>query len=1352
MSSRELEALAQTLGRSNYLVGAIPAALRHKDFTNADRLAKQFPGSIDEIQPFGQPMLHQAIQTGDEPQLEFLLAHGAHPNGSGRNRDTPLCQAIQMRRWQAAIQLLDAGASAMLTNPWGQTPLGLAVNNSWGFGFGGFGGAPAASRDNSLFAELIEKLLDKGADPFARSGPDATGSVLDETLNRQFSALSGLFLTNRPSPSRRTPTGQTALHLAVLWGRTNVIDSLLTAGFSADQTNSDGLTPLQMIADEMWNRAPQVRFAPRAFPIGGPPQSVMGQPGPAANSVVADFLLSRGAKLDVLCAAGLGRTNELEAMLKEKPELAETRDGIGRTPLHYAAGSQQLEAAKLLVNARAPLSLHGMASVPTTKPLAARPQQAPLPVGTTLLHIAAQRGDADLTRLLLTAGADVTQQDADGNTALHASARGWQTNCLMVLLNAHSPLEATNHRGETPLAAAVTSGSTLGVECLLNAGAQTTSVADGEPLLHLAAQNGSIDILKLLLRRGLTVDSRDAKGQTAFQRAVATRQWNALDFLHSKGADINAADLQVDTSLHKAVAEQYDEVMQVIQPPFWDRWKQGWLARGGMRQQTMTKLMQWKVLAPPASATWTNRSVTTWLLEQGAKPNLTNHLGQTPLYALLQQSWLQFDQGAATNRIRALLQAGARLDIPDLQGATALHTGATNASGADLSFLLDAAKRTPAGSKWPPQLKDKAGLTPVHYAALHCLLESNPSFIPPRITALITGGLDPNARDALGQTPLHYVVRLETNGVWSSHVETLMALLTNGADPNLVDKTGASPLHTAVREWAANPTLRYNASQNILTLLTNGANPNLRDPQGRTPLHLIASTTNALEYGSSWFEEVLRFHGWDFGTRDNSGEAPIHGMAAWEWNSYRKEFRSVLSNKVVINLTNAAGDTPLLIAIRNGRDRTAQMLMEAGADASLRNAKGESAWLLAARANPAGVIAQHVKPTGAAQGFFHSISMREKKSFNRWLEAEPRVCSVTNVEGQTPLLEATERRENEFAERLLELGAPLDVLSALRLNRMKEFRELLNAQSGPVPGYWLFEAVRFDRLKGLQALVEAGGDLHAVDDEGHSLLYRASFLKKTAVSDWLREKQCAESIFDAVSRGDVATVSNFLASASAVDTTNHQGRTLLLQAAGAAKPEIVALLLGHGAKATNQTRENWNGLHFAAAANDLETGKLLLQAGADPNQFGANGIAPLHVAAAFGNTGFCTLLLDHGADVNLQPVGGSFGNTALHWAAHRGSAETVKLLLARGADTKALNTYRSTPAEVVGKGNRGFWMSFFGPPEAAGVTRRMPDEVEQAAIRRAFEEAASKETPETQSSKTNPPRQSASAAGTNAKQ
>ena len=58
-------------------------------------------------------------------------------------------------------------------------------------------------------------------------------------------------------------------------------------------------------------------------------------------------------------------------------------------------------------------------------------------------------------------------------------------------------------------------------------------------------------------------------------------------------------------------------------------------------------------------------------------------------------------------------------------------------------------------------------------------------------------GADPNARDVLGQTPLHITVRFSYVDGWvpiAKGVETASLLLKSGADPNAKDDLGKTPL------------------------------------------------------------------------------------------------------------------------------------------------------------------------------------------------------------------------------------------------------------------------------------------------------------------------------------------------------------------------------------------------------------------------------------------------------------------------------------------------------------------------------------------------------------------------------
>ena len=66
-------------------------------------------------------------------------------------------------------------------------------------------------------------------------------------------------------------------------------------------------------------------------------------------------------------------------------------------------------------------------------------------------------------------------------------------------------------------------------------------------------------------------------------------------------------------------------------------------------------------------------------------------------------------------------------------------------------------------------------------------------------------------------------------------------------------------------------------------------------------------------------------------------------------------------------------------------------------------------------------------------------------------------------------------------------------------------------------------------------------------------------------------------------------------------------------------------------------------------------------------------------AAGQGATGCVQALLDHGVDVNQRYANDA---TALMWAAAYGHVETVKLLLARGADAGATDNRGKTALGV----------------------------------------------------------------------
>ena len=77
-------------------------------------------------------------------------------------------------------------------------------------------------------------------------------------------------------------------------------------------------------------------------------------------------------------------------------------------------------------------------------------------------------------------------------------------------------------------------------------------------------------------------------------------------------------------------------------------------------------------------------------------------------------------------------------------------------------------------------------------------------------------------------------------------------------------------------------------------------------------------------------------------------------------------------------------------------------------------------------------------------------------------------------------------------------------------------------------------------------------------------------------------------------------------------------------------------------------------------------------------------------ACQFGHNNICEFLLDKGVDATAQV---NVGQTGLHYAAHAGQLETVKLLIARGVPLEVKNEYGGT---VLGQ---ALWSAFNEPKE-----------------------------------------------------
>lgn len=157
---------------------------------------------------------------------------------------------------------------------------------------------------------------------------------------------------------------------------------------------------------------------------------------------------------------------------------------------------------------------------------------------------AAMRGDKAAVRDLIKQAADINAAQGDGSTALHWAASKDDAEMAQMLIYAGANVRATTRIGSyTPLFMAAKSGAASVVELLLKAGSEVNvKGSDGLTPLMMAAISGNRETVRVLIEHGAQVNAKEAEhGQTALMFAAAFDRPDAISELAKHGADLNLA-------------------------------------------------------------------------------------------------------------------------------------------------------------------------------------------------------------------------------------------------------------------------------------------------------------------------------------------------------------------------------------------------------------------------------------------------------------------------------------------------------------------------------------------------------------------------------------------------------------------------------------------------------------------------------------------------------------------------------------------------------------------------------------------------------------------------------------------
>ena len=542
-----------------------------------------------------------------------------------------------------------------------------------------------------------------------------------------------------------------------------------------------------------------------------------------------------------------------------------------------------------------------------------------------------------------------------------------------------------------PLIDAVKAGDVAAVRALLR-GSANPNVAQGDGLsaLHIAAQEGNLDIVKLLLDAKADVAAKTTIGDyTPLHLAAGNGSVAVVSALLDAGADPKAVTSSTGvTPLHLAAkALNGEAAVRVL------------IQKGAPVNAVETSSGQTALMF---AAAYGLGATVRELLAGGADPSI-----RTEEVDLLQKTVIDREaQTRVRNALREIRGEGEReLTAAEEQQAIAVQRAYLRSEEQIAQTLqdFDPASLNGTGSFYTdgpkfvsmPTTQNLVGRTGGMTALLHA---SRAGHIE-AVEALLDGGAEIDQRSADGSTPL--VLSL-LNGQF----DLAMKLIERGANPNIVIETdGVGPLFATLQtRWSLKftyqpqPRAQDNAQTDYLTvveaLLKQGADPNVRitkhlwhfewegkmglDITGATPFWRAAFAQDAdamkllVAYGAdpsipTAFGEIgLRARRQPDGRQqEDSGLPlipagtpnmyPIHaaagggylGLGAFQQNNVPNGFLNAVKFLVEehgadVNLKDAWGYTPLHYAAVRGGNDLIEYLVAKGADVTVPSRLGQS--------------------------------------------------------------------------------------------------------------------------------------------------------------------------------------------------------------------------------------------------------------------------------------------------------------------------------------------------------------------------------------------------------------------------
>ncbi|KAH8654475.1 ankyrin repeat-containing domain protein [Tricladium varicosporioides] len=423
--------------------------------------------------------------------------------------------------------------------------------------------------------------------------------------------------------------------------------------------------------------------------------------------------------------------------------------------------------------------------------------------------------------------------------------------------------------------------------------------------LHLAARYGHIEIAKILLAHGASVDDEDDSARRPLHTAAIEGNAEIVSFLLEAGSAINAKEKYGKTALDYAGTYGCYQVAKILLDAGCNllndvdnEWNP--LTRAVTENHLeCTRLIlenrgkadvdgpdHWTPLR--FAVTSSEIEIARILLKHGANPNTT--LGDSPILRITSFN-------GELEMAKLLIENGAAIDAPDTEGMTSFQKASSFYKIDYATYFLDHGADI--------DHTDTLGKTALSHACFASYIDM--------AEILIEKGADVNKLDLEGWSPLHYSVQ---------SVGMVRLLLSKGADPKHISNDGYSLVIRAVH------TESWEALEELLPLELDLEREIKLGDYTYTALELAIGGGN-LEIVRMLLEAGARLDRLGF-----LGDYPLHAAVCMRNPAM---VRLVLEYNPDLNAVDKRGDTPLSGMLMDSPLEIAKLLVNAGSDINFCN-------------------------------------------------------------------------------------------------------------------------------------------------------------------------------------------------------------------------------------------------------------------------------------------------------------------------------------------------------------------------------------------------------------------------------